>query len=557
MKRFLLLILIITAVMASAAQSEEITLKVRPRTRADVATISKLCSIENAYRDGTLLVYTEPYLMNSLLPYITSMERVTIPVSASAKMATSVDDFTGTWSAYPTWSVFDSTMKRFTNVYPNLCRLDTIGYTNKGKPLYFIHISGSNNALDTKPKVMYVSSIHGNELTGCMLMCRFVNNLLSGYNANSIEGARITRLLDSLDIWIMPMNNPDGTYPTSDNSVLNSKRTNFKGKDLNRDFPEQYTDPVNTTTGRQIETAAMMNFVKGKNFTLSANFHTGTVVVNYPWDALEDGSTSELIAHNCPDSTWYVGLSNTYASNNIDFSSSKEFNGGIVNGAYWYTVYGGRQDWIYSFHNCRETTIELSEMGIQDSAELVRQWAINHESLMLYLEQALYGFQGRVFDENSKPLAATITLEEINANHIVSDSSTGFYARLTHPGAYNVICSKDGFFPDTLRNATLMPGERIVHDFVLKENRTPAEDTKEISIQATAQDGYLLINGTPNGEAQIEIYSILGERCRSFNGLPIESGKVLLPINGMVSGAYYGQLKCAGRVYAFRFIVHS
>lgn len=553
MRYFLLFLFVIT----TFAQAEEITLKVRPRSRADVATISKLCSIENAYSDGSLLVYTEPYLMNSLLPFVTSMEKVSIPVAASAMMASTVEEFTSTWSAHPTWQVFDSTMKRFTITHPELCRLDTIGYTNKGKPLYFMHISGSNNSLDSKPKVMYVSSIHGNELTGCILMCRFINQLLTLYNANSIEGARITRLLDSLDIWIMPMNNPDGTYPTSDNNALNSKRTNYRGKDLNRDFPEQYTDPVNTTTGRQIETAAMMNFVKGMNFTLSANFHTGTVVVNYPWDALEDGTSSEYISHNCPDSTWYVNLSTVYASNNIDFSSSKDFEGGIVNGAYWYTVYGGRQDWIYSFHNCRETTIELSEMGILDSAELVRQWSINHESLLQYLEQALLGFHGRVLDLDGKPLEASITLEEITGNRILSDSLTGYYARLTHPGTYNLVCSKDGYKPDTLRNAKLDLGSRLYHDFVLEEEKTSAVEEQTSNIDAIVVDGILIIKGLPNEETDISVFSILGEKCKTIEGISVGNGTLILPVNELLSGTYFGHLKCGARQYKFSFVIYS
>ena len=44
------------------------------------------------------------------------------------------------------------------------------------------------------------------------------------------------------EIWIMPSMNPDGTEL--------GQRYNANGVDLNRNFPDQFVDPVNTTAGR-------------------------------------------------------------------------------------------------------------------------------------------------------------------------------------------------------------------------------------------------------------------------------------------------------------------
>ncbi len=76
-------------------------------------------------------------------------------------------------------------------------------------------------------------------------------------------------------------------------------RANYRGFDLNRNFPDQFTDNRNTKDGmfikmrayilsrflgRQIEVQAVMKFIEENNFVLSANLHGGSLVANYPYD---------------------------------------------------------------------------------------------------------------------------------------------------------------------------------------------------------------------------------------------------------------------------------
>lgn len=45
----------------------------------------------------------------------------------------------------------------------------------------------------------------------------------------------------------------------------------------------------------------MTRWIKSRHFVLSANFHGGAVVANYPWDGLSSGQFSQGKPSPCPD----------------------------------------------------------------------------------------------------------------------------------------------------------------------------------------------------------------------------------------------------------------
>ena len=115
--------------------------------------------------------------------------------------------------------------------------------------------------------------MHGDETGGYILMLHLADYLLKNY----LTSSRVKTLLDNLEIWINPLANPDGTY-RNDNTINSPTRYNANGFDLNRNFP----DPLNPNTFKQKETLDMIKFLRKHRFVLSANFHSGAEVVNYP-----------------------------------------------------------------------------------------------------------------------------------------------------------------------------------------------------------------------------------------------------------------------------------
>lgn len=66
---------------------------------------------------------------------------------------------------------------------------------------------------------------------------------------------------------------------------------------------------------------------------------------------------------------------------------NEKFEGGITNGAKWYTITGGMQDWNYVFAGCMEITLELGCYKFPLPKDLPLYWLDNKEALLTYMEQ--------------------------------------------------------------------------------------------------------------------------------------------------------------------------
>jgi hypothetical protein len=187
-------------------------------------------------------------------------------------------------------------------------------------------------------------------------------------------------------------------------------------------------------------------------------------VVNYPWD---NGATSGSPSI-CPDDAWFIQLSLAYALPNPDLQAGG-FTNGITNGCAWYSLFGGRQDWMYVWHGGREVTVELSNANIPSGSQLPVFWENNRESLLAYLEFAMRGIRGVVRDaETGAPIRARIDVMEIPGAPVFSESALGDYHRLLLPGTYTLIVQAEGFSPDTVRSVVVTSGTATRADVSLR-----------------------------------------------------------------------------------------
>ena len=158
------------------------------------------------------------------------------------------------WHSYPTRQQYDTIMNMLAATWPDVCVLDTIGFSILGRAILVLRITDNPTADEDEPAVMLSAVVHGDELAGFVLLMRLAEQLASGSN----DGGLISKLTSGLDIYINPLANPDGMYRNGD-TIIFPVRANSNGYDINRNFP----DPeVTSPPPLQPETVSMMEFMR-------------------------------------------------------------------------------------------------------------------------------------------------------------------------------------------------------------------------------------------------------------------------------------------------------
>ncbi|KAG9490326.1 hypothetical protein GDO78_005942 [Eleutherodactylus coqui] len=323
----------------------------------------------------------------------------------------------------------ETILKDFNSKYPTITHLHSIGKSVEGRDLWVLIVGKYPNKHTVGiPEFKYVANMHGNEAVGREILLQLIEYLLINYQSD----ANITQLVTNTRIHIMPSMNPDGFEISFLSDCYSSNgRFNKNGFDLNRNFPDVFEENTDPT---QPETQAVMDWIQTESFVLSANFHGGAMVASYPYD---NSYTTP------PDNDVLKYLAELYSKNNNkmysggDCSDTIGFSNGITNGAAWYKVRGGMQDYNYIYGQCIEITLEVSCCKYPEASTLQGFWNDNKVSVIEYMKQIHMGIKGQVLDMHGIPIQNAIV--DIQGRQRICPYRTnknGEYYLLLLPGTY-------------------------------------------------------------------------------------------------------------------------
>jgi len=371
----------------------------------------------------------------------------------------------------------------------------------KGLPLRVIAFSDNPQEHELgEPEFKYVANMHGNEVIGREILIELMIQLCDSYQANN---QNVMDLIKSTRIHLLITMNPDGWDIAVENEFKRHKnsyksvadmlrlrgvkhwingRTNANNVDLNRNFPDldvweykynsqgkekfdhlvmessqeidnKHIDCVNNTF--QPETLTVAKWIRTHPFVLSANLHGGDLVVNYPYD---DSKNHKTTYSATPDDELFKDLAYTFAYYHANMSDPTHklcdmvgngFHDGITNGAQWYPVCGGMQDYNYLVSNCFEVTIELGCDKFPPGNTLAQYWKDNVNAFYEYMWMSHIGIKGSV-TYNGQPVAnAKVMVAKINDDetklieHNILTTENGEYWRLLNDGKYLVFAETD------------------------------------------------------------------------------------------------------------------
>jgi PKD repeat protein len=482
MKKLLLLLALLSAQAVLFAQTRreerianrlfeeksEIYFKFKITDRSEIAQFTRLVSIDNV-KEQVVYAYAN---RTQFLNFLATHKRYRVlanPSSLSVEAMMSelnYDNRTLTLTAYPTYTQYVALMQQWAADYPEICSLYNIGSTVNGRGLYVLKISDNINVREYEPQFLYSSTMHGDETAGYIGMLKLIDHLLTNYGTDP----RVTSLVNNMEIWINPLANPDGTYIGGNNTVNAAIRYNGNNVDLNRNYWDPQDGAHPDGNAYQPETQAFMAFADTMDFVMSANFHGGAEVFNYPWDTK---------VNNHPDKNWFVSCGLNYvdtvhtfspANYMVDYAAGYDAPG-VTNGFAWYEVNGGRQDYMNAARHCREITIELSTTKLLPVANFETHWNYNKNAYLYWMEETLNGFHGLITDAcTGLPVKAKVFVNshDADSSHVYSSLPIGNYYRPIAPGTYSVTYSAPGYQSVTISSISVTANHGTVQDVVLQ-----------------------------------------------------------------------------------------
>ena len=412
------------------------------------------------------------------------------------------------WSKYPTYPAYLALMTSFEKEYPEICHIDTLGHSVRGKLILAAEITGNLKEKYEKPGFFYSAQIHGDETATSILMLRLIDTLLSAYS----DSLDIWQLVEETRIWINPLANPDGAYYSSDSTLNGCIRYNANEEDLNRNFPDPLHVPNPNTLPRQPETLAMMVFAENNQIHLSANFHAGNECVNYPWDSTPDRH---------PETNWFIKISREYADTVRSYAPEDyfdEFHEGVTNGWDWYPIYGGRQDYMNDYHKCKEITIEISDTKQYPAAHLGELWKYHKRSLLNFIKRVNEGITGdfRALEQ----IPESVEILNLPGVIIPLEASDSLFFYPLAAGKYN-ICLHYFNETDTLYQVEVIPHHLTDITRIPVHISSPLYTTGIFTLNSPYPNPFnpetsILLQTSTTGKTTLKIYNIRGNLIKTL-----------------------------------------
>lgn len=312
---------------------------------------------------------------------------------------------------YHTYAEIIQLMDSLVTAFPTICKKISFGTSVQNRQLVSLKISDNVNAEENEPEVLLDGGIHGDEIGGAENTIRFARHLCTNYT----KDFKITDLINTREIWIYPMINPDGR--------VNVSRENANNVDLNRDLGYMWNGEGNSkATYSQPETKAIRNCMYENQFVIHLNCHSGSQNVFFPWC---HRSAKAADYNNFNKLSGLYASASTYPSlicmqSNADYATTGEVN-----------------DCSYGVNGTMGMVLEISTNKQPPVTEIQKYYQYNVPAMIALLEYSGYGIEGVVTDSIAgNPVAAVIYVD--NFYPVYSDPAMGDYHKFLLPGTHSI-----------------------------------------------------------------------------------------------------------------------
>jgi len=326
--------------------------------------------------------------------------------------------------------------------FPSICQKIIFGYSMQNRQCAALKISDNVAIDEPEPEVFFDGGIHGDEIGGPENIIRFARDLCLQYGTDPT----VTNLINTREIWLYLMVNPDGRY--------NMSRYNANGVDLNRDWAYMW-DSWGGSSGpcSQVESKNLRSCMYSNQFVVHTTYHSGTEYISCPWSYRPDQPL---------DWNHIIQLAGLYSS--VSGYSSLQFGQGY-NGMY--AINGSTKDGNYGMMGAISWSMEISYSKQPPTSQIMLYYNRNYPSMLAMIEYAGYGFEGIVTDAiTGLPVTASIFVNNYYPTY--TDPTAGDYHKYVLPGTYSITVAANGYESQTVNNVVVTANSSTVTNFQLQ-----------------------------------------------------------------------------------------
>ncbi|GAA3863936.1 M14 family metallopeptidase [Saccharothrix violaceirubra] len=147
-------------------------------------------------------------------------------------------DFPSGYTAYHNYAETVAELNQTVRDHADLVKLQSIGKSHEGRDIWALKISNSPATDQAKPEVLFTCNQHARE----HLTVEMCLHIIKRYTDNYASNATIKNLVDSREIWVLPIVNPDGKEYDIASGSFRAWRKNRQGPgtDPNRNWGYQW-----------------------------------------------------------------------------------------------------------------------------------------------------------------------------------------------------------------------------------------------------------------------------------------------------------------------------
>lgn len=285
---------------------------------------------------------------------------------------------------YHTYQEVEAELAAHVAARPELIHQESIGTTHEGRQILAVRITAPGDAT-ARPSALITGLHHAREWISVEVPMALVDLLVTGYG----EDPWVTQVLDTTEVWVVPVVNPDGhVYSQTKSRMWRKNRSQnswwARGTDNNRNYGYKWgqggasgNPHSQTYRGTEAfsepETQAIRDLALRENFVTSLSFHSYSQLVLWPWGFTYDPTPDDaVLKHHGEKMAALTGYTPQQSSD-------------------LYPTSGDFTDWFYGATGALSYTFELGTRFVPPEEDVPGIVAKNLAATRYFLEHTVTG----------------------------------------------------------------------------------------------------------------------------------------------------------------------